>query len=138
MSVFGDITRIGSWPTTDHMSPVAVFGDIDLDFSQATMPAGKVAINAVAPFGNIEVLVPDGVQVDVGGFTLSGARRSPSQTSRRTSPPPDPGSWLHPLRKPQSAELVNLKGLRSSTSSARNAGLVLPAEPAASGLRQPT
>lgn len=75
VSVFGDITRSGSWPTTDHMSPIAVFGDIDLDFREATMPAGKVAIHAIAPFGNIEVLVPDGVQVDVGGFTLFGSKR---------------------------------------------------------------
>ena len=75
VSVFGDITRTGSWPTRDHMSPIAVFGDIDLDFRQATMPAGKVAINAVAPFGNIEVLVPGGVRVDVGGFTLFGSKR---------------------------------------------------------------
>ena len=75
VSVFGDITRRGSWPSRDRFSPVAVFGDIDLDFRQATMPAGPVAINAVAPFGNIDVLVPDGVQVDVGGFTLFGSKK---------------------------------------------------------------
>jgi len=75
VSVFGDITRRGSWPTRDHMSPIAVFGDIDLDFRQTTTPSGKVVINAVAPFGDIEVLVPDGVQVDVGGFTLFGSKK---------------------------------------------------------------
>ena len=75
VSVFGDITRRGSWPTGNRMSPIAVFGDIDLDFRQATMPSGTVAINAVAPFGDIEVLVPDGVQVDVGGFTMFGSKK---------------------------------------------------------------
>ena len=75
VSVFGDITRRGSWPSRDRISSVAVFGDIDLDFRQAPMPAGQVAINAVAPFGNIDVLVPDGVQVDVGGFTLFGSKK---------------------------------------------------------------
>jgi predicted membrane protein len=75
VSVFGDITHAGSWPTRDRMSPIAVFGDIDLDFRHATMPAESIAINAVAPFGNIEVLVPDGVQVDVGGFTLFGSKK---------------------------------------------------------------
>ena len=57
------------------MSPIALFGDIDLDFRQAPMPAGEVVINAVAPFGNIDVLVPDGAQVDVGGFTLFGSKK---------------------------------------------------------------
>ena len=39
------------------------------------MPAGEVVINAVAPFGNIDVLVPHGVHVDVGGFTLFGSKK---------------------------------------------------------------
>jgi hypothetical protein len=75
VSVFGDITRTGSWPPGRTTSPVAVFGDIDLDLRQATMPPGEVIINAVAPFGNIDVLVPEGTQVDVGGFTLFGSKK---------------------------------------------------------------
>ena len=55
------------------MSPVALFGDIDLDLRQATISPGQLVINAVAPFGNIEVLVPSGAQVDVGGLTLFGS-----------------------------------------------------------------
>ena len=39
------------------------------------MPPGEVVINAVAPFGNIDVLVPEGAQVDVGGFTLFGSKK---------------------------------------------------------------
>jgi Cell wall-active antibiotics response LiaF, C-terminal len=74
VSVFGDISRRGSWPG-DRLSPIAVFGDIDLDFRHAGMLAGPVAINAVAPFGNIDVLVPDGVRVDVGGFTVFGSKK---------------------------------------------------------------
>jgi hypothetical protein len=75
VSVFGDITRTGSWPPGRTTSPVAVFGDIDLDLRQATMPPGEVGITAVAPFGNIDVLVPEGAQVDVGGFTLFGSKK---------------------------------------------------------------
>jgi hypothetical protein len=75
VSVFGDITRTGSWPPRRTTSPVAVFGDIDLDLRQATMPPGEVIINAVAPFGNIDVLVPEGARVDVGGFTLFGSKK---------------------------------------------------------------
>jgi hypothetical protein len=75
VSVFGDISRSGSWPVGRRLSPVAVFGDIDFDFRQAGRPAGQVTINAVAPFGNIDVVVPAGVQVDVGGFTLFGSKK---------------------------------------------------------------
>ncbi len=76
VSVFGDITRTGSWPPRQGTtSPIALFGDIELDFRQATMPPGDVVINAVAPFGSIDILVPDGTQVEVGGFTLFGSKR---------------------------------------------------------------
>jgi predicted membrane protein len=75
VSVFGDITRRGSWPSADRLAPIAIFGDIDLDFRHAGMLAGPVTISAVAPFGNIDVLVPDSVHVDVGGFTLFGSKK---------------------------------------------------------------
>ena len=75
VSIFGDITRSGSWPPQQRMTPVAVFGDIDLDFRQANLPAGDVIINAYAPFGDIDVLVPKGVAVSTGGFTLFGSKR---------------------------------------------------------------
>jgi len=84
VSVFGDITRRGSWPSRGRMSPIAVFGDIDLDFRKATLPVGPVAINAVAPFGNIDVLVPDGVRVDVGGFTLFGSKKVAVEDATRS------------------------------------------------------
>ena len=75
VSVFGDITRTGSWPPRGTTSPVAIFGDIDLDLRQAAMPPGEVVINAVAPFGNIDVVVPDGARVDVGGLTVFGSKK---------------------------------------------------------------
>lgn len=79
VSVFGDVTRTGPWPAGRRLAPVAVFGDIDLDLRQAVSPAarpaGELAVNAIAPFGNIDVLVPDGAEVDVRGFTLFGSKR---------------------------------------------------------------
>jgi Domain of unknown function (DUF1707)/Cell wall-active antibiotics response 4TMS YvqF len=75
VSVFGDLTRSGSWRAPEALSPISVFGDVELDLRHASVPAGGVAISAVTPFGNIEVLVPDGVEVDVGGFTLFGSKK---------------------------------------------------------------
>lgn len=74
-SIFGDITRSGSWPPGRRTSPFALLGDIDLDLRHASNPEGEVVITAVAPFGNIDVLVSEGAQVDVGGFTLFGGKK---------------------------------------------------------------
>ena len=48
------------------------------------MPPGEVVINAVAPFGNIDVVVPAGGQVDVGGFTVFGSKKVAVHDSTRT------------------------------------------------------
>jgi predicted membrane protein len=56
-------------------TPVALFGDIDLDLRQAMLPPAEVTITAVAPFGNIDVLVPEGTRVEVGGFAVFGSKK---------------------------------------------------------------
>ena len=88
VSVFGDITRTGSWPPRQTTSPFALFGDIDLDLRHASIPVGGVVINAVAPFGNIEVLVPDGApgrrrRVHVVRQQEDRRRTGPTRPSRR-------------------------------------------------------
>ena len=75
VSVFGDVTRSGAWRADEQVTPIAVFGDVDLDLRQATVSAGEVTITVIAPFGNIDALVPEGVEVDVSGFTLFGSKK---------------------------------------------------------------
>lgn len=74
VTVFGDVTREGSWRAEGTITPITVFGDVELDLRRATVP-DDVTIKAYAPHGNIEVLVPDGVQVELSGFTLFGHKR---------------------------------------------------------------
>jgi len=75
VSVFGDITRSGAWAPHSRTSPLAIFGDIDLDVREATLPPEGITINAIAPFGNVDLIVRDGADVDVGGFTLFGSKK---------------------------------------------------------------
>ena len=110
VSVFGDITQRGSWPAQERMTPVAVLGDIDLDFRDAAVPAGPVAISAVAPFGNIDVMVPAGVNVDVGGFTLFGSKKlAVARRDRDRLRARCPRSGLQRLRE-REGELVTVVG----------------------------
>jgi hypothetical protein len=53
----------------------SVFADVDLDLREAQIEEPRTAINVLAVFGNADVYVPEGVEVDVGGFTLFGHRR---------------------------------------------------------------
>lgn len=87
VSVFGDVTRTGSWRAQGTIAPVSVFGDIELDLRQATVPTGEVEIRANSPFGNIEVLVPGGVDADVSVFTLFGSKKVAVRESGRSGSP---------------------------------------------------
>src|SRR5918995_1572739 len=77
VSIFGDITRTGSWPPRPTTSPLTLFGGIDLDLRHASIPISGLVINAIAPFGNIEVLVPGSTLVDVGGVPFFGSKKNP-------------------------------------------------------------
>ena len=74
VSLFADIRRSGWWRAEGTVSPMSLFGDIDLDLRQAAVPS-EVEIDAVAPFGDIEVIVPDGVTVELTGFTVFGRKK---------------------------------------------------------------
>jgi Domain of unknown function (DUF1707)/Cell wall-active antibiotics response 4TMS YvqF len=75
VSVFADVSRRGWWRAEGTVSPMTVFGDVELDLRQAAVPTGQVQISAVAPFGDIEVIVPDGVIVELSGFSLFGRKK---------------------------------------------------------------
>jgi Domain of unknown function (DUF1707)/Cell wall-active antibiotics response 4TMS YvqF len=74
VSIFANVSRSGWWRAEGTVSPVTVFGDVELDLRQAAVPA-EVDINAVAPFGDIEIVVPDGVIVELTGLSVFGRKK---------------------------------------------------------------
>lgn len=72
--VFGRAQQTGRWLLSRCFALVA-FGDCDLDLRRAELGGPAVSITALLLFGNVDVYVPEGVDVDVGGFTLGGHRR---------------------------------------------------------------
>ena len=88
VSVFADVSRRGWWRAEGTVSPMTVFGDVELDLRQAAVPTGRVQISAVAPFGDIEVIVPDGVIVELSGFSLFGRKKVDVRGSNSTRSAP--------------------------------------------------
>src|SRR4051812_6203506 len=84
-SVFGDVTRSGSWPEAAHESSLAVFGDVEYDLRSAPALDGDRTIAAIAPFGDIAVRLPVGVPVDAGGVALLGSKRVAVGTATATA-----------------------------------------------------
>ena len=63
----------GRWRPAKPTHAVAVLGGVTVDLNDAVLDDG-VELVATAVFGGIEILVPAGVHVDLGGFALMGSK----------------------------------------------------------------
>jgi len=86
VGVFSGARRSGPWRPDDPTRAVAVLGSCQLDLTGVDL-ALETHIVAVAVFGGIEVLVPEGVGVDFGGFALFGSRDDRTSAHRRPGAP---------------------------------------------------
>ena len=64
-AVFGDVRRTGAWTVAAEGEWRSVFGDVVLDLREARVPSPEVHIDAATIFGDVELLVPEGVEVEV-------------------------------------------------------------------------
>src|SRR6185436_7440550 len=72
LSVFGSTTRGGAWAVPRRLAVRAVFGNVELDFRNAGLPAGPVDLDVSAVFGNIEITVPPHLAVASDGAAILG------------------------------------------------------------------
>ena len=71
--VLSGARRCGRWRPARTFDAVAVFGSAQIDLCDAQVD-GDLDIRAWALFGGVEVLVPEGVHVELGGFAVLGGR----------------------------------------------------------------
>jgi Domain of unknown function (DUF1707)/Cell wall-active antibiotics response 4TMS YvqF len=68
----GDIKRSGAWVVAAESSFRTWFGNIKLDLRQAQISAAETHIHARVLFGNIDLLIPEGVEVELQAVTQVG------------------------------------------------------------------
>ena len=72
---FGHVIRRGRFRLRKSASVVNAFADIDLDLREAEIDGVETTLTILLAFGNVDVYVPEGINVDVGGLTVFGRRR---------------------------------------------------------------
>lgn len=75
VSVFGDIRFKGRWMLRAQNRGATVFGDVRFDLRECVCSESEVDIEARTVFGDVVVIVPEGVEAEVAGFTVFGDRR---------------------------------------------------------------
>ncbi len=91
--IFGGGDRTGRWRLTRRCRVVNVMGGSDLDLRSATISHAVTEITVVSVMGGSDIIVPDGIEVDAGGFALFGGN-----DVRLSDTPPPPGAPIVRVR----------------------------------------
>jgi hypothetical protein len=92
--VFGPARRDGRWVVPENLTVTAMFGEVEVDVTQAILQARRVQLYATVIGGRLRLIVPDGVSVVVTGHVVLSRRRG------GTPPPAGPD-----------APVIEVKGL---------------------------
>ena len=72
VAVLSETRRGGRWVVPAKQFSTAVLGNVSLDLQEALLDAGSVEIRAVAVMGEVSIIVPDDIHVDVVGAGVLG------------------------------------------------------------------
>ena len=64
----------GRWRISGKTNAVAVMGGCDMDLRRAEIDGPEVEITAVAFWGGVKIIVPEGFDVELRGFSFMGGR----------------------------------------------------------------
>jgi hypothetical protein len=120
LGILGGGDRRGRWRVPERMTVVNVLGGADLDLRDATLAAPEVEITVFSILGGSDVIVPEGVHVELDGFALLGGN-----DLKLSGPEPPPGA---PVVRVRAWSLLGGTDVKTKTSRRRH-GLPEPPEP---------
>jgi class 3 adenylate cyclase len=75
-AIFSSHRQTGRWRPGETVGAVAVMGSVELDLRQAEIDHAVIEINATAFMGSVDVIVPEGVDVELTGMNFMGSKES--------------------------------------------------------------
>ncbi len=72
VGIMGGGDRKGRWRIAPRCTIINVMGGADLDLRDAVVEGPEVAITVISIMGGSDIVVPAGVEVELGGFALMG------------------------------------------------------------------
>ena len=86
LGVLSGAHRSGPWRPADPTKALTVLGSCQLDLTDVDL-GRETRLVVIAVLGGIEILVPEGVLVDLGGFAFLGGRDDRTSSHRRPGAP---------------------------------------------------
>ncbi|MBB4916518.1 DUF1707 SHOCT-like domain-containing protein [Streptosporangium saharense] len=75
VAVMSESKRRGKWRIDQGLSAVAVMGGVVLDLREAEVRTNVVDIVATVVMGEVKIIVPDGVDVELDGIAIMGEKK---------------------------------------------------------------
>jgi Domain of unknown function (DUF1707)/Cell wall-active antibiotics response 4TMS YvqF len=76
IAVLGNESRKGAWVVPSHLVVRSVLGDCHLEMQQALIRQQVTTIDVTARFGSVTIYVPEGIDVQLSGRAVLGAKSS--------------------------------------------------------------
>jgi len=86
-ALLGHVARRGRMRVRGWCAAISVFGDLDFDLREAVIEGTQIGVTVLAFVGNVDIYVPEGISVDVGGIAIMGHRRDWGQDADRVDAP---------------------------------------------------
>jgi hypothetical protein len=85
--IFGRERRDGRWVVPERLAVTAVFGEVVLDLREAVLQSQRVTVLATVFGGTLQLIVPDGVAVEMSGSSLLSRTSQAGTTPMRPETP---------------------------------------------------
>ena len=87
--MLGNSRRAGPQPLEDEITAIALLGEAVIDLRGAKATSKEITIRAYALLNDVDVIVPQGVAVELSGIAVVGDNRNMT----RPAPRGPAGSW---------------------------------------------
>ena len=73
VGILGEVKRRGEWSPAKSNRIFTLMGGVRLDFTRVELPAGVTEINFFCIMGSLDIIVPEGIRVDLSGIPIMGS-----------------------------------------------------------------
>jgi hypothetical protein len=74
--IFGPARRDGRWVVPETLTVTAVRSTVEVDFREAILQVSQVRVNVTIFVGNVYLIIPDGIRVEMSGRAVLGGYRA--------------------------------------------------------------
>src|ERR1700735_4052989 len=86
VGIFPGHSGKGPWNVEPFTDILAVFGGVELDLREATLPGNQITINAKCVFGGVEIVVPPEMRIVDSGTAIFGGREISGDSAESAGP----------------------------------------------------